>query len=237
MKNKSSLLPAFLKEIIRPLYNKFANKYATELGYWKKNYLKEGNNFENNFYEKIFLNLAQEKDDSFLTNKVVADFGCGPRGSLKWIKSTKTKIGIDVLADHYLNLFGNNMLTHEMLYLKSTENIIPLPPEYVDVMFTLNALDHVDNLPVMCNEIIRVLKPGGVFYGSFNLEEKATSAEPQQLTEKIIKKYLLDKLEVVTYRITNKGPQGNPFKYLYENKPHYDIGEEGVLWVKAVKSK
>lgn len=224
-----------LKEFIRPLYNKFANKYATELGYWKKVYIKEGNSFSNSFYEKIFLNLAQECDDKFLSNKVVADFGCGPRGTLKWIKSTDTKIGIDVLADQYLNLFGASMLTHNMIYLKSTENTIPLPTEYVDVMFTLNALDHVDNFPRMCNEIIRVLKGGGVFYGSFNLEEKATSAEPQQLTEKIISRYLLDKFEIVTYRVTNKGPQGELFKHLYENNLHYDKGEEGILWVKAIK--
>jgi len=235
MKDKSQGIPTFLKEMIRPLYNKFANKYATELGYWKKIYLREGNNFSNSFYEKIFLNLAQESDDNFLTNKVVADFGCGPRGSLKWIKSTSNKIGIDVLADQYLNLFGNNMLTHEMVYLKSTENVIPLPSEYVDVMFTLNALDHVDNFPLMCNELIRVLKVGGVFYGSFNLEEKATSAEPQQLTEKLINKYLLDNLKVITYRVTNKGPQGDLFKHLYDNNLHYDKGEEGILWVKAGK--
>ncbi len=235
MKDNNLQILKLLKELVRPFYNKFANKYATELGYWKKIYLKEGKNFENSFYEKIFLNLAQERDDKFLTNKVIADFGCGPRGSLKWIKSTPTKIGIDVLTDQYLNLFGDNMLTHEILYLKSTENIIPLPSSYVDVMFTLNALDHIDNFPLMCHEIIRVIKKGGLFYGSFNLEEKATSAEPQQLTEKLIHKYLLDKMEVLSYRITNKGPQGDIFKPLYENKLHYDQGAEGILWVKAIK--
>lgn len=236
MNNKLKVIPAYLKEIVRPFCNKFANKYATELGYWKKIYLNEGENFNNSFYEKIFLNLAQESDDKFLTNKVVADFGCGPRGTLKWIKSTTTKIGIDVLIDQYLNHFGANMLTHKMLYLKSTENIIPIPNEYLDVMFTLNALDHVNNFPIMCKELIRVLKVGGVFYGSFNLEEKATSAEPQQLTELIIKKYLLDKFDVITYRVTNKGPQGDLFKHLYEDNLHYDKGEEGILWVKAVKN-
>ncbi len=235
MKQNKQLIKAYLKEVVRPLYNKFANKYATELGYWKKIYLRDGQSFENGFYKKIFLNLAQEQDDKFLENKIVADFGCGPRGSLKWIKSAKQKIGIDVLADQYLDHFGQDMLTHDMLYLKSTEKIIPLPNESLDVMFTLNALDHVDNFPQMCNEIYRTLKENGILYASFNLGEKATSAEPQCLTEKLIHKYLLDKFEILTYRVANQGPQGNLFKPLYENDLHYDPGQEGILWVKARK--
>ncbi len=237
MKLKNQLIKTYLKEMVRPFYNKFANKYATELGYWKKIYLRDGQSFENDFYKKIFLNLAQEKDDKFLDNKIVADFGCGPRGSLKWIKSARLKIGIDVLTDHYLDSFGQDMLTHDMLYLKSTEKIIPLPSESLDVMFTLNALDHVDNFPQMCNEIFRTIKKKGILYASFNLEEKATSAEPQCLTEKLIHKYLLDKFEILSYRVTNQGPEGNLFKPLYDNDLHYDSGQEGILWVKAIKSK
>jgi len=49
-----------------------------------------------------------------------------------------------------------------MIYLKSTEKVIPLPSEFVDIIFTVNAIDHVNNFEIMCDEIIRVLKPGGI---------------------------------------------------------------------------
>ncbi len=32
------------------------------------------------------LAIAKREDDEFLSNKIVADFGCDPRGSLAWIK-------------------------------------------------------------------------------------------------------------------------------------------------------
>ena len=115
------------------------------------------------------LAMAEEPDDNFLKGKIVADFGCGPRSSLFWASSASLKIGIDVLADRYADEFTDNIISHGMIYLKSTEKVIPLPSNFVDVMFTLNAIDHVDSFSNMCSEIIRVLKPGGDFIGSFNL--------------------------------------------------------------------
>lgn len=56
----------------------------------------------------------------------------------------------------------DNIISHGMIYLKSTEKVIPLPSEFVDIIFTVNAIDHVNNFEIMCDEIIRVLKPGGI---------------------------------------------------------------------------
>ena len=122
-----------------------------------------------------------------------------------------------------------------MVYLKSTESVIPLPSDFVDIIFTLNALDHVDNFSDMCNEIIRVLKPGGEFIGSFNLEEPVTPCEPQQLNEKIIKENLLNYLEVLSYRITEKGPMDDPYAPFFNGNLTYTPGQEGFLWVRAKK--
>jgi SAM-dependent methyltransferase len=119
--------------------------------------------------------------------------------------------------------------------LKSTEKVIPLPSDFVDVMFTLNAIDHVDNFSAMCSEIIRVLKPGGFFIGSFNLEELPSPCEPQQLDEKKIKDNLLSKLEIKSYRITKKGPEDDLYSPFFTNSLSYKPGQEGYLWVKAMK--
>lgn len=183
------------------------------------------------------LAMAEESSDNFLKDKIVADFGCGPRGSLAWASTALLRIGIDVLADRYADEFTSNIISYGMVYLKSTENVIPLPSGFVDIIFTLNAIDHVDNFSVMCAEIIRILKPGGLFVGSFNLEEPTSRCEPQQLNEEKIKKNLLEYLDVVSYRITKKGPNENPYAPFFNENLSYELGQEGFLWVKARKPR
>lgn len=181
------------------------------------------------------LGMAEEGSGDFLAGKIVADFGCGPRGSLAWARCAALRIGIDVLADRYADAFTENITSHDMIYLKSTEHVIPMPSDFVDVMFTLNAIDHVDHFSVMCNEIVRVIKPGGLFIGSFNLEEEATACEPQQLNEAIIQANLLNQLDVLSYRITQKGPRENLYAPFFTGTLRYEPGQEGFLWVKAMK--
>ena len=45
------------------------------------------------------LAMAEEPTADFLAGKIVAAFGCGPRGSLVWAPNALLRIGIDVLAD------------------------------------------------------------------------------------------------------------------------------------------
>lgn len=230
-------LPEPIKRILRPLGSLFISKYSAELSFWRSKFKIRGGVFSNEHYEKLMLAMAQELDDQFLQGKVVADFGCGPRGSLVWATSASLRIGIDVLADQYADEFSENILSHGMIYLKSTEKVIPLPSGFEDVLFTLNAIDHVDEFPVMCSEIIRIIKHGGVFIGSFNLEEPKTAAEPQRLNEEIIFVHLLKYLDVQTYRVTNRGPKENPYEPFYTGELGYDQGNIGFLWVKAVKRR
>lgn len=149
------------------------------------------------------LGMAEEKDSNFVKNKIIADFGCGPRGTLVQADKAKLRIGIDILADKYADEFRSNLLSHNMIYLKSTENVIPLPGNFVDILFTLNAMDHVKHFKIICKEIIRILKPAGAFIGSFNLEENITVCEPNKLNEDIIKTQLLRYLHLISYRITD----------------------------------
>jgi ubiquinone/menaquinone biosynthesis C-methylase UbiE len=69
----------------------------------------------------------------------------------------RARIGIDVLADSYSQFGIHN---HNMIYVASDERRIPLPSNYVDVMFTMNAMDYVSNFSVMAAEIVRVIAPG-----------------------------------------------------------------------------
>lgn len=228
-------LPPSLKNLLRPLRNVLIDKHDSELSFWKQ-YLREtGFDDRQNYFRHYLLAIAQEPDDSFLQGKVVADFGCGPLGSLTWARTASVRVGIDVLTDQYLQAFPDYLLRHDMIYLKSTEKIIPLPTAFVDAMFTLNALDHVHDLDAMCREIRRVLKPGGLLIGSFNLEEPPTPCEPQVLNEDNLREHLLQHFATDSYRLARKGPLEDPYVYLMRNELGYTKGEEGYLWFRGRK--
>ena len=227
-------LPCPLKKILRHVRLCFYNKYDIELAFWRSRLKIDQDTFCNTHYQRLMLAMAEEPDDSFLEGKIIADFGCGPRGSLCWAKSARLRFGIDVLAERYAEEFRDNIITHNMVYLKSTETAIPLPSKSIDVMFTLNAIDHVDNFPVTCAEIIRVMKPRGILIASFNLEEPLSKEKPQKLNENIIKKHLLNQMKIISYRITNKSGK-NIYDPFFSGKLDYQTGQEGILWVKAIK--
>lgn len=221
---------------LRPIASVLRIKYLYELFFWKRGFRVYGA-LENASYRRIMLAMAEETSDEFLSGKCVADFGCGPRGSLEWAGSALVRIGIDVLADRYADNFKKHIISHGMIYLKSTEKVIPLPSDYVDVMFTLNAIDHVDDFPAMCQEILRVVKPGGLLVGSFNLEEPPTLWEPQTLTIALVRTHLLDFLDVESHRVSRQGPADDEYAPLLEGNCTYQEGEKGFLWVRGRKKR
>jgi SAM-dependent methyltransferase len=224
-----------LRPVALPIISIFSDKYNSELKFWKSRLDVDGGTFSNSHYEHMMLAMAGERDAGFLKGKVVADFGCGPRGSLVWATTAALRIGIDVLADRYADMFTGNILSHGMIYLKSTEKVIPLPSEFVDTVFTLNAMDHVSVFADMCREVMRILKPRGDFIGSFNIGCRASATEPQSLNEKIIEDNLLKYLDVKSYRLSGLGPDGNLYAPLLEGNESYQPGEEGFLWVRGIK--
>jgi SAM-dependent methyltransferase len=230
-------VPGPIKWALRPLKRLVTTKGREELLYWKT-VPQPDPVARDDYYRRYLLGIAGQTDDSYVAGKVIADFGCGPMGSLTWARSAIARIGIDVLSDLYADEFREAIQSHGMIYVKSTEKTIPLPTAYVDVMFTLNAMDHVDDFPTMCQEILRVIKPGGEFVGSFNLGEDPTMCEPQRLTEDAVKDTLLKHLEIVSYRTAPHGPEENPYGALLDGTGSQPIptGKQGYLWVRARKA-
>lgn len=211
---------------------RYGRKYAHELSYWMGRWYSERKGLSNAHYERLMLSIAGESDARFLNGKVVADFGCGPRGSLCWATAAKERIGIDVLA-HAYRRFG--IERHNMRYVQCTERSVPLPANSVDVLFTLNAMDHVDSFVQMSREVVRVLGPCGEFIGSLNLDEPPTTCEPQTLTEDVVREHLLNHLEVVSYRTAPRGPAGDEYRYLDDGKSTPRGVGPRFLWVRARK--
>ncbi len=232
----------YLKFIPRPIRSyllKFAGylsipgvKHAAEFDYWHTQLTREGGTLHNEWYRGLMLNIAGETDDAFVADKVVADFGCGPRGSLCWAVKAAERIGIDVLVEQYRRL---GIEAQTMRYVPSTEDTIPLPDASVDILFTINAMDHVDNFEAMCGELIRILKPGGELIGSFNLEEEASVCEPQTLTEDKIRQQLLGEFTVRSYRMAKHGPRGNNYQHFNDGSEPATDGPR-YLWLRALKS-
>jgi ubiquinone/menaquinone biosynthesis C-methylase UbiE len=211
-------------------------KYTEELAYWKERFDKEGKGFGHAHYRQLML-LISGQDEQFFTGKIVADFGCGPRGSLLWITNAMLRIGIDVLVDQYMEL---GIASHDMVYVRSTETDIPLPTGYVDVLFTINSLDHVYDVNRMLDEMFRVIRPGGLFAASLNLDEPATPTEPATLTEEFIEQQISPRLNVTRYKAAPRYV-GDNYKYLVDwalndtEPASRTITKYGIAWVAGEK--
>lgn len=212
-------------------------KYSSELDFWKSvNVVGQNRADTDANYKGKILSMAGQSDDTFLKDKVVADFGCGPRGSLNWLKDSAMNIGIDVLAPQYTNEFGREITKQRMIYVASGEKYIPIPDESIDCLITMNSLDHVSDLDAMCGEIIRIMKKGALLIGSFNLFEAATACEPQTLTEELLENVLFKKFEISSYRLSYIG-QDNMYENILAGR--YIENPDGtlpcILWVTATK--
>lgn len=233
---RNNLLIGFLKRNIRFIIYAIRppDKLQSELRFWKKVFKSNGNKFNNSWYVNIMLPMSGETSDSFLKDKVVADFGCGPAGSLTWASSAMERIGIDVLVDQYSKCF--DLTNHNMKYINCSETYIPLEDNSIDILYTLNAMDHTKYFDIMSKECLRVLKPGGLFIGSFNLNELPTASEPQLLTESLVQKHILQYCECTSYRLTLTGTERKRFDYFFK-KEDLPSGTQKVcmLWVSCIK--
>ena len=191
-----------------------------EFSFWKEYISKTGSSPETEYYRKFMMDMGDIRDITFFDNLVCLDIGCGPKGSLTWLDNALARIGIDPLAEDYMEFGISN---HKMIYLLAKAEAIPLPTSYVDIVFSLNSLDHVDDVIAVCSEIRRVLKPGGFFIGSLNIDMTSTITEPFTLTEDFLQRHLFRGWEKEFYeirpRMENLTAPFGPYKYFYENCP------------------
>lgn len=235
-------VPRFIRDMLRPFYYRMyrllpepprapVDKHDSELAFWRRCLADHG--FQNEHYRELMLAVAGETDDDFLRGKIVGDLGCGPRGSLAWAKQAAVRVGIDVLVGGYGTAFREEMINHDMLYLQCTETFVPVCSGFFDVLFSINALDHVDDLDAMTREILRILKPGALFVASLNLNMGPTKNEPQRLTEELVQQHLLDAMTVDSYKLSPAGPEEDPYRHCKDPTALCRPGQPGYLWVRA----
>lgn len=152
-------------------------KESFELRYWKQRKKHEGLllNTHYEFFYTAFFGL----DRSFYEGKTILDIGCGPRGSLEWATMTSRRVGLDPLASQYMRLGADR---HQMEYLCSPSECIPMEDSECDVVFSFNSLDHVADVEKSMSEVKRVTRPGGLFLLLVEVNHSPTLCEPHELT-------------------------------------------------------
>ena len=89
---------------------------------------------------------------------------------------------------------------------------------------------------MICAELLRILKPGGTFIGSFNLNEPPTVTEPQTLTPEVLDQHLLRFLELKSRRQVPRG-ESSAYEHFFSATPAKAPAADAVqvLWVRGVK--
>lgn len=211
------------------------DKYAGEVAYWQSRADVEGL-LGNAHYRELML-LLSGKGEDFFSDKIVGDFGCGPRGSLEWMAQARSRIGIEVLANEYMR-FG--IRRHKMIYVRNSETEIPLPDGYLDVIFSVNSIDHAVDVERMIDECFRVLAPGGLMAMSINLDEPPSPTEPNMLTWKFVERTIIGRLHNPRFKISPRAAGPNKYVHLYAwardgvEPPPYG-GSWGLGWVAGEK--
>ena len=88
---------------------------------------------------------------------IVVDIGCGPRSFLDGLPGHH--LFVDDLIGAYVEQLDSSF---DGLALNARTELLPLADDSVDVLYSINMLDHVDDLPATLAEIHRVVRPDGV---------------------------------------------------------------------------
>lgn len=172
-------------------------KHINELKFWAGKAEQEGL-LENHFYEKFYVSDFNISREDF-KDKRILDIGCGPRGSLEWADMASLRIGLDPLVNEYYKLNGGTLL-HKMSYVRGYSEDMPFPDEMFDFVFSINSLDHVDDLDETVSEMKRVLKVGGICGIIVDANHKPHLLEPITI-DLNLKNNFLDVCEVIEERV------------------------------------
>ena len=107
-----------------------------------------------------------------LTGKTILDVGCGAGGVdivLVQDYGAKHVLGIDIeqpLMERCIARAERSGLANQISYQKVVPGPFPLDDRTFDVVFSKDAMIHIEDKHALFKEVFRVLRPGGVFVAS-----------------------------------------------------------------------
>ena len=108
------------------------------------------------------------------------DIGCGPVSVLRWgaLQGLLRVTGVDPLLDMYRMILERHGLDglpaiacQRELNIYAEELASVLPPESFDIVFTRNAIDHVEDPVAVIGQAEACLRPGGILVLDFHTRE------------------------------------------------------------------
>ncbi|WP_407453051.1 class I SAM-dependent methyltransferase [Methanobrevibacter sp.] len=212
-------------------------KHEHELKFWAGKVKKEKTLKGRSYYEKFYFNDFNFTHDDY-AGKRILDIGCGPRGSLEWADMADFRVGLDPLINEYFKLNGGTLF-HKMHYVRAYSEDMPFPDETFDFVFSINSLDHVDDLDETVSEMKRVLKVGGFCGIIVDTNHKPTPTEPITINLDLKDKFL-DVFELIEERVYETAYKtgfrdnlDDPTFYDFEN----DEKRPAILFLKFRKAK
>ena len=173
-------------------------KKICEMNYWERKKEGEGS-LSNTHYQSIYTRLSELTVDSY-KNKKILDIGCGPRGPLEWAAPFATAIVcVDPLAKECGKLGASD---HQMTYIHSGSEDIPIPSNSFDIVTSINNLDHVTNVTAALSEISRIVRVGGFFLLYVHLHPIPKPCEPQSMNFGIVEQIKSQGFEISWRRDT-----------------------------------
>ncbi len=208
------------------------SKADAELSFWRDQTRRSGGNLRrDDYYQHLVHRMAVLPDHFSFADLVVIDIGCGPRGSLCWINGARLRIGVDPLVDAYREL---GIADQPMDYVGAAAERLPFQDASIDIIITINALDHVDDIHAAFREIRRVLRPGGLFMGSINLREIPTATEPSVVSRACVERELLAGWHVEHLVVFPEcDVPDDAYRYASQPPPPGYRAEMDVLWCRA----
>lgn len=103
------------------------------------------------------INVLPKPDTS--DESLILDVGCGPNDYISAIPGRH--IFLDDIMDVYVDKLA---AAHDGLRVCARTELMPLASSSIDIIYSINMIDHVDDMPETIAEIHRVLKPGGKVY-------------------------------------------------------------------------
>ena len=211
-------------------------KHINELKYWSK-VTENEKILYNKFYEKYYVSDFELSHEDY-KDKNILDIGCGPRGSLEWAEMANLRVGLDPLVNEYLKLDGGTLF-HKMKYVRGHSEDMPFADETFDFVFSINSLDHVDDLDETISEIKRVLKIGGICGIIVDANHKPRITEPLTIDLNLKDKFL-DVCEVLDERVYETVYKTG-FRDNFDDPTFYDFDNKeirpAILFLKLKKVK
>jgi SAM-dependent methyltransferase len=137
-------------------------------------------------------------------DRVVVDVGPGPLGFPDACPA-RVAIGVEPLAERYRA--HGLLLDSDAVYLTVSAEAMPLLGQSVDVVVSRNSLDHVTSPRAAVDEVRRVLRPGGTFLLSVDVDHPATPTEPHTLELDGVRA-LLEPFEIVREEVRDEAHGG-----------------------------